>query len=467
MKSCLIKLKEKVQNLTYHSQSKQKKKHLYTFLQITSSISCDTNQIDDFSNLNSEIFIYWRNYRINQIIYALGAVDHLTGQNQSELNSTYQDIVKKLDTIDGKARYFFGQSFHFTESNIETNLFSEFDNFHFILPQLEIRSLGNNQELIANFLFEDQAKFEYQVQQCIKLINLLIEYQQVQHSYRNEHQPLFTLKTNHTKQTWQVMIKDALNLIKTKVIEKIALSKVTTLIFQEPIDENVLFNQLKNRANSGTTYFFKIKKSSAFMGCSPEQLFVRESRKIYSDSIAGTVSNTDNDSQNSVDDLYSEKNILEHHLVSQFILKALQEICDGEIKISELSKISSHTIDHLYQTLQGKLKEGITDLDIINQMHPTPAVGVLPKKEINQIQNLEKKHRGWYAAPMGWIGSESTEILVAIRSALLNQNQLNVFSGVGIVEKSNPEDEWKEVSDKCELILDLLGFESSALELDR
>ena len=203
----------------------------------------------------------------------MGAVDHLSGKNQSELNSTHQDIVKKLDSIDGKARYFFGQSFYFSESKVETNLFSEFDNFHFILPQLEIRSLGKNQELVANFLFEDHAKFELQVQQCIELIDHLIENQHVQQHHCNKHQPLFTLKSNHTKQTWEVMIQDALNLIKAKVIQKIALSKVTTLTFQEPINQNIMFNQLKSRSNSGTTYFFKIKKSTAFMGCSPEQLF--------------------------------------------------------------------------------------------------------------------------------------------------------------------------------------------------
>ncbi len=86
---------------------------------------------------------------------------------------------------------------------------------------------------------------------------------------------------------------------------------------------------------------------------------------------------------------------------------------------------------------------------MIEALHPTPAVGGYPREKTwHEIHELEGFDRGWYAGPVGWIGEDSAEMSVAIRSALMNNREVNIYAGAGIVPGSDPEKEWNEIEKK-------------------
>ena len=64
------------------------------------------------------------------------------------------------------------------------------------------------------------------------------------------------------------------------------------------------------------------------------------------------------------------------------------------------------------------------------------------------IRELEPFDRGWYAAPVGWVGLDSTEFAVAIRSGLVVDETLSLYTGAGIVPGSTPQEEWAEIENK-------------------
>ena len=70
------------------------------------------------------------------------------------------------------------------------------------------------------------------------------------------------------------------------------------------------------------------------------------------------------------------------------------------------------------------------------------------------IKRLEDFDRGLYAAPIGVISKERSELAVGIRSALLYENQLHVFGGAGIILGSTAEKEWDETLNKMKNFLD-------------
>ena len=91
----------------------------------------------------------------------------------------------------------------------------------------------------------------------------------------------------------------------------------------------------------------------------------------------------------------------------------------------------------------------VTDGKIIDRLHPTPAVGGSPRREaIDRIGELETFDRGWYAGPVGWVSKSAAEFCVAIRSAQIVRNRLNVYAGAGIVPGSEAEKEWEEIENK-------------------
>src|SRR5690625_7491018 len=83
-------------------------------------------------------------------------------------------------------------------------------------------------------------------------------------------------------------------------------------------------------------------------------------------------------------------------------------------------------LQHLYTPVTATLKDQYSIFDIVKQLHPTPALGGVPReKSLAFIREHELLDRGWYGAPIGWIDSnENGEFAVAIRSGLIQGDEV-------------------------------------------
>jgi isochorismate synthase EntC len=78
------------------------------------------------------------------------------------------------------------------------------------------------------------------------------------------------------------------------------------------------------------------------------------------------------------------------------------------------------------------------------------------QRAIAALRELESFDRGLYAGPVGVVSRDGAEIAVAIRSARIDGDSLTAYAGAGIVDGSDPSDEWRETGHK------LLAFERLA-----
>ncbi|EDP57349.1 chorismate-binding protein, partial [Vibrio sp. AND4] len=109
-------------------------------------------------------------------------------------------------------------------------------------------------------------------------------------------------------------------------------------------------------------------------------------------------------------------------------------------------------------SINAELKPGINGVQLLATLQPTAAVAGLPRTESMQfILNNEPFARGWYAGSMGYISHERAEFCVAIRSALVLNDQLQLFAGAGIVPGSIAEHEWAELDKKMSTLLSLIS----------
>ena len=60
-------------------------------------------------------------------------------------------------------------------------------------------------------------------------------------------------------------------------------------------------------------------------------------------------------------------------------------------------------------------------------------------------------------SPCRWIGAESAQFAVAIRSGLIESDTLSLYSGAGIVRGSEPDEEWQEVENKIQDFMSVFG----------
>jgi len=116
-------------------------------------------------------------------------------------------------------------------------------------------------------------------------------------------------------------------------------------------------------------------------------------------------------------------------------------------------------VQHLKTPILGELIPGQSILDILADLHPTPAVGGFPHQAaLEAIRSTEKLDRGWYAAPLGWIGASGHgEFAVALRSGLIDGAKARLFAGCGIVADSDPQTEFAESCLKFQAMLRALG----------
>jgi len=74
------------------------------------------------------------------------------------------------------------------------------------------------------------------------------------------------------------------------------------------------------------------------------------------------------------------------------------------------------------------------------------------------ITRFELHDRGWYSGPVGWIDKHGDgDFAVALRSALVNEEEAHVFAGGGIMAESVPESEWNETELKLLPVISALS----------
>jgi isochorismate synthase len=93
---------------------------------------------------------------------------------------------------------------------------------------------------------------------------------------------------------------------------------------------------------------------------------------------------------------------------------------------------------------------------LIDKIHPTPAVAGTPKDlALKYINNSENYNRSFYTGYIGFIDDYECDIYVNIRCAQISDDQLTIYVGGGITQESNPEDEWGEIINKSQIMLNV------------
>ena len=121
--------------------------------------------------------------------------------------------------------------------------------------------------------------------------------------------------------------------------------------------------------------------------------------------------------------------------------------------------LKNRHIQHLYTPINATLSPEVSLFQLIEKLHPTPALGGEPKEAaVAAIREIETFERGWYGSPVGWMdGQENGEFIVAIRSGLFTDRSAVLYAGCGIVEGSVLQSELEETDTKLSPMLQALS----------
>jgi len=260
---------------------------------------------------------------------------------------------------------------------------------------------------------------------------------------------------------YEAAVARAVELIRGGEMQKIVLAREVQVHAPGQYDPAAVFGVL--RAEFPSCFVFCVGRGeSTLVAASPELLVRREGHRVSTLALAGS---TRRSADPAVDDhlgeqlLRSQKDREEQAIVVRRIERTLRQHALWVTATPEPVLVRVANIQHLGTPIRAQLARPLDAIELLELMHPTPAVGGEPLARARPlIPALEGLDRGWYAGPVGWTDATGDgEFCVALRCALLNRDVARCYAGVGVVKDSDPCAELAETEVKLAALLPLLS----------
>ncbi|WVZ64717.1 hypothetical protein U9M48_014196 [Paspalum notatum var. saurae] len=284
----------------------------------------------------------------------------------------------------------------------------DYGSFYFIVPQVEFNEFEESSVLATTIAWDDSLSWTWQnavneLQSTLQKISPC----SVQVNTSSLQTTILSLNHAPTKASWDLAVTKALQMIKGRQREmvKVVLARCSRYITDTCIDPVELLACLKAEGQNAYQFCIQPPDAPAFVG-------------------------------NSM-------------------------ICDEVVVHPSKALRKLPRVQHLSAQLAARIRNEDDEFEILNTLHPSPAVCGLPTEEARQfIRDYEIFDRGMYAGPVGWFGGAESEFAVGIRSALLGKGHSTlVYAGAGIVEGTNPSFEWDELDLKASQFTKLLQYQ--------
>ena len=393
---------------------------------------------------SDDVKLCWSNRDSDEVIVGSGVAANVIGRDDESVDDILNRCRSILNGCDD-LRFFGG--FSFRRDTEPRGAWQKFDRSQFWLPRL----FADNGTIGCVVLNPNDVPLAVEAVSKMKAVadSSIVSIEQFTERQDIPDEPL-----------WNYMINDAIGLFEKEVLEKIVLARRADFRFAQALDPVSLISKLREATPACYHFCFQLNSRLAFVGATPERLFTRRESRLLSEVVAGTRRRGENakaDQALEAELLNSSKDQLEHDIVRKSIRQRLHKLVDSLEVDSKASILKLARKQHLYSSVQASLKPDVTDGQLFDTLHPTPAVGGYPvENALTEIDRLEPFDRGWYAAPIGWVSPDEAEFAVAIRSGLISDNVLSLYSGAGIVPGSTPSQEWDEIEHKISDFLDVM-----------
>ncbi|KRK35404.1 isochorismate synthase [Loigolactobacillus bifermentans] len=259
-------------------------------------------------------------------------------------------------------------------------------------------------------------------------------------------------------QHWQQGVTATVARLQQHQQQKVVLARVLAVTAGQAWQPVQVWQTL--RQQQPQTYHFLLRyQDRTFISATPERLVARQGDQVTTAAIAGTIRRgvtPEQDQTLGAQLLNDAKNRQEQAYVVQAITQALRQLGLTVHYDQQPQLLKNPQVQHLWTPITGN---GVVTLGaLLASLHPTPALGGLPKvAALQQIRQVEPQQRGLFGAPIGHFNlAGDGEFAVGIRSGLLQGQQAWLFAGAGIVVGSQAPQEFQETALKFQPMLQAL-----------
>ncbi len=224
-----------------------------------------------------------------------------------------------------------------------------------------------------------------------------------------------------------------------------------------------LYRALRSLNPSPYMYFYDMGEFQ-IVGASPEILVRQEStpagQKVTIRPLAGTRprgATPERDRELEAELSSDPKERAEHLMLIDLARNDIGRIAQtGSVKVTEPFVVERYShVMHLVSNVEGLLKPGMSNLDVLRATFPAGTLTGAPKiRAMEIIDELEPVKRGIYGGACGYLSfAGDMDVAIAIRTGIVKDQVLYVQAAAGIVADSVPEMEWKETEHKARALI--------------
>jgi len=270
------------------------------------------------------------------------------------------------------------------------------------------------------------------------------------------------------REEFHEIVKRAKEYIEAGDIFQVVLSQQFRIPLQ--VEPFTIYRNLR-LINPSPYLFFLRCEGSVILGSSPEALVRLEHGRIDVRPIAGTRrrgQTPEEDAALEVELLADQKERAEHLMLVDLGRNDVGRVAEiGSVNVNEYAVIERYShVMHIVSNVQGRLRPGLDWLDLLRATFPAGTLSGAPKvRAMEIIDELENLRRGPYGGCVGYIDySGNMDTAIAIRTLVINDGEIFLRAGAGIVADSDPEAEFQECLSKAGALIQAIDLSREGIE---
>jgi anthranilate synthase component I len=264
--------------------------------------------------------------------------------------------------------------------------------------------------------------------------------------------PVGEMTSNFTHEGYKAAVEKAKSYIRAGDIFQVVPSQRWTQRFE--LAPFALYRSLRRTNPSPFMFFFNFGGFQV-VGASPEILVRLRDGEVTVRPIAGTRKRgvtPEEDKALELDLLADKKELAEHLMLLDLGRNDVGRVAKiGTVRPTEQFIIERYShVMHIVSNVVGEIAEGEDALSALLAGLPAGTVSGAPKvRAMEIIDELEPEKRGVYGGGVGYFACNGEmDFCIALRTAVLKDEQLYIQAGGGVVYDSDPESEYQETVNK-------------------
>lgn len=379
------------------------------------------------------------------VVVGLGSAWKAVGSGSAR----FEMLNRRIESADaGAAPIFMGFGFH--PDGPRSGEWTEFGSADALVPQVSIVRTESSSQLV---LTRGPGS---ELGDLIDLLAGLVSQPPAEPFEPGDH----SVVSRPSSAEWRTEVEEAVGAIRDGDLSKVVLGRSVIVTTENAPQAFELVDHLRETYPQCFVFAWQAGEST-FVGASPELLLEKSGSSLRLNPLAGSARRGEGEADDrAVGEalMHSPKDRREHSLVVEDIATRLEPYV-SELSIpAQPSLRRMATVQHLSSEILGVLAPGVSALQLVGVMHPTPAVGGSPRAEaLAFVDKIEGLDRGWYTGGIGWLTSAGdATFAIPLRCALLRGRHAHLYAGAGVVADSSPEGELDETRLKFRPMLSVL-----------